>query len=328
MTKLIVMTGVTSGLGLETVRHLAAHDSCTLIAGARTPESASTVQAVMGRERLTLLPLDLADLASVRAFAQQVKQQLDGRKIDALGLNAGLQFTGRPGLTAAGLDVSFVTNHLGHFLLYHVLRDDLAPDAIVTATCSGTHHPDEWLANLFGFRGAFFPSAARVATGDLTDDQTGDAQTDDAQTDDAQTDDAQAGMDLYATSKLCNIYFIRDMAKRLGVTGDGDEGIRFIGLDPGLMAGTGLARDRGRAEQWAWRNVLPLLRYPLSPFGVRMSTPVQSGAMLAQILSGATTFQSGDYVDFKGRPAEISDLALDDDNAAALYDYCADLVGV
>jgi len=305
---IIVMTGVTSGLGLATITHLVRDTDARFIVGVRNPDTAADLRAAVPADRLTVLPLDVSLMSSVRSFADGVIAALGDGKIDALGLNAGLQFTGPQGHTPEGVEVSFATNHLGHYLLAHLLMPHMATGSVVASTCSGTHDPDEKLASMFGFRGALFPSAERVAQGDLCDEP---------------VSDEQAGMDLYATSKLCNIYFVRDMAKRIK-----QSDVRFVGLDPGLMAGTGLARTRGGVQKWAWSNLLPAITALLGLFGARVSTPEKSGRMLAQLLSGQTALETGAYIDFRGEQAVMSQLAHHADNAAALYDHSAQLSGI
>ncbi|MGB0919758.1 MAG: SDR family NAD(P)-dependent oxidoreductase [Alphaproteobacteria bacterium] len=120
----ILMTGATSGLGLEVARNLAAVGA-DLVVGARNPEKADDLKAVVPASQLTLLPLDLASLASVRTLAEAVKDH----SFDAVALNAGLQFTGPQPLTADGVCNSFATNHLGHFLLAHLLLPQMAQAA-------------------------------------------------------------------------------------------------------------------------------------------------------------------------------------------------------
>ena len=61
-------------------------------------------------------------------------------------------------------------------------------------------------------------------------------------------------MDRYATSKLCNVLFTHAMAARVPAAA-----ARFIAFDPGLMPGTGLARDRSAPERFGWSYVMPLL---------------------------------------------------------------------
>ncbi|MGB0919757.1 MAG: hypothetical protein ACPG06_00975 [Alphaproteobacteria bacterium] len=159
---------------------------------------------------------------------------------------------------------------------------------------------------MFGFRGGLFPSAARVAVGDLSD---------------GEVSGAQQGMDLYATSKLCNILFMREMAGRTRT--------RFVGFDPGLMAGTGLARERKGVEAFGWKYILPALQPLISLFGVRMSRPKKSAATLTKLLLGrAGDIPGGAYKDFALREAEISADAQDKEKAADLYQVSCRLSGI
>lgn len=117
-----VVTGASSGLGAETARALALAGA-DLLLGVRDPRAGETVAAAIRRESrrcVTVLPLELSDLASVAAFAAQV-----AGPVDLLIANAGVSKTPDAHL-ANGLDVRFATNHLGHFLLALRLKAAMA----------------------------------------------------------------------------------------------------------------------------------------------------------------------------------------------------------
>ena len=195
-----VMTGATSGMGLVLARKLAQSAGTRLVVGARTPALASALRRVVPANRLTLLELDLANLGSVAQFCNRAAEVF-GRAatVDAIVCNAGLQITSGRRMTADGVEMTFAANHLGHFQLVHRLLPMMRRGGLVVATASGTHDPSDPLASRFGFRGGIFSSAEAVARGDL----------------DASQDLTQQGMDHYATSKLCNILFIKEMARRM-----------------------------------------------------------------------------------------------------------------
>ena len=110
-----LITGGTSGIGLRTARTLAAHGARVILAG----RSASTLdEAVAGirretpRARLDALVLDLSDLASIRAAADRIAAR---ETIDLLINNAGVMNLPERRLTTDGFEMTFGTNHLGHF---------------------------------------------------------------------------------------------------------------------------------------------------------------------------------------------------------------------
>jgi NAD(P)-dependent dehydrogenase (short-subunit alcohol dehydrogenase family) len=117
----IVLTGASSGLGVETARALAM-TGADIVLGVRNVPSGEAVArdvSVNSVGSIRVLPLDLADLQSVMAFANQVTGA-----VDVLINNAGVSKTPDAHL-ANGLDVRFATNHLGHFLLALQLKQQM-----------------------------------------------------------------------------------------------------------------------------------------------------------------------------------------------------------
>jgi NAD(P)-dependent dehydrogenase (short-subunit alcohol dehydrogenase family) len=295
-----LITGASSGLGLEAARALARDRRRRVLTGARDPGAAAALRAAVPADRLTLLELDLGSLASVRSFAAEARRRIGpGGRLSGIACNAGLQITGPLRRSADGYELTFATNHLGHFLLVHELLDLLAPGAAVISTASGTHDPADRLARRFGFRGGVFPGAAAVARGEL----------------DGSVSEKQQGMDRYATSKLCGVLFTYAMAARVPAAA-----ARFLAFDPGLMPGTGLARDRSAAERFGWTYAMPLLGF----FVPGASSPARSGAALARLLAEPGLAPgTGLHLDFRLRRTPTSELSLrrsaqDDLHAASL----------
>lgn len=134
--KTFVVTGCSSGLGLETARVLALRGG-RVLGGARTAAKATDALAAFGRVHLGLA-CELTDPASILGFAAAVKSHLAGSKIDALICNAGIMAL--PSLEQAfGIELQFFTNHIGHHLLTTSLLDHLAADGRVVVLSSSAH---------------------------------------------------------------------------------------------------------------------------------------------------------------------------------------------
>ncbi len=116
--KRILITGVSAGLGVETARALVAHGA-DVMGAARDIEKAKRATSEVSKAadeagaKLELIELDLANLASVRAAADNVLA--DGRSFDVIIANAGVMATPF-GHTEDGFETQFGTNHLGHFV--------------------------------------------------------------------------------------------------------------------------------------------------------------------------------------------------------------------
>ena len=278
---IIVMTGATSGLGLEAARVLGQRQNVHLIVGARAPEQAEALCSAVPEERLSVVPLDTASLSSVRTFAAEVHRERDGRAIFSLGLNAGTLGGDTLQLTDDGVERTFATNCLGHYVLAHELKEALVLGAAVIMTASQSHNPDDLIGKLLLYRGAIYPNAGAVARGEL----------------DTAASPAQATRDRYATSKLCCILSIFALARRT----PGEE-IRFLAYDPGAVPATQLARDLGLGARLGWSYILPLV-VPLLP---SFTTPQTSGRSLARLLVNPKLApQTGQYLNFRLEPATM-----------------------
>ncbi len=131
----VVVTGANSGLGLSTARELARKGAAVVLACRNPEKGAAALADVRAVGRAELAALDLASLASVRAFAQARTEP-----VDLLVNNAGIMAPPR-GTTADGFELQLGTNHLGHFALTGLLLDRLraGTDPRVVTLSSGMH---------------------------------------------------------------------------------------------------------------------------------------------------------------------------------------------
>ncbi len=138
--KVVVVTGGTAGIGKETAVELAARGATVVLTARDAAKGSATLAEVRersGSDAVSVGELDLADLASVRAFADRMLSDHD--RLDVLVNNAGAIFPMRTE-TADGFESTFGVNHLGHFLLTTLLLDRLrasAPARIVTVSSFG-----------------------------------------------------------------------------------------------------------------------------------------------------------------------------------------------
>lgn len=291
MTKEIhVLTGGTSGMGLHVAEVLARRQETHVVVGARKPDQARELRRAIPLDRLTVLPLDLDSLVSVRSFADAVGQFAAEDSLSSIICNAGLQLTGEKVMAAPNVERTFMVNVLAHVLLVDLLMPDLRPGAHVVTIGSGTHNPNDKLAKMFGFRGAVFPNAQHVISGDLGTE--GKPQ--------------QLNMDRYATSKLGAIYLAMLLAREVA-----PDICSFFSFDPGLMPGTALARDRSAIEQFGWKFVMPPLRHFMS--GVSSSKASANALVEHCILN--PKHPSGSYIEFTGNLAPRSNLSENNSNA-------------
>lgn len=140
--KTYVITGTSSGIG-TVIAHELAKRGARVVAGNRSTEKARQAMAAVQGESgdpgaVSTLALDLSSLASVRAFAEQVRADTTLSRIDGLILNAGIMALPERTVSVDGFEMQMATNVLGHHLLTSLLLDELeaSPSAVVVSTSS------------------------------------------------------------------------------------------------------------------------------------------------------------------------------------------------
>ncbi len=276
----IIMTGATSGLGRVAADLLLASGH-TLIVGARgtgAPDSAD------------VRSLDLASLASVRAFADSITAP-----IDAVMLNAGMQRLDVTAKTVDGFEQTFAVNHLAHYLLARLLLPKIADGGRLVFTSSGTHDPKERT-------GVPVPRTADAMC--LADPLSDPSNTDGPRV---------AGLRAYSSSKLCNLMTARLLAARPDLRA---RHIAVHAYDPGFIPATGLARQ---SPWWVRTLIFPVLSR-FSNLGF-ISTLDDGGAGLAGLADGSITSDRVYMSMRKGKPTwpDPSELARNDAACAKLW---------
>ncbi|MCE9575904.1 MAG: SDR family NAD(P)-dependent oxidoreductase [Deltaproteobacteria bacterium] len=294
----VLVIGASTGLGRATARAFLRADA-TVVAAGRDVDAIRA--ALAGPAPVAIGKVDLADLADVHRFARATAA---GPPLDAIVCNAGVQVARGHARSADGHELTFAVNHLAHAAIALTLVPHLRPGARVVFIGSGTLDPRDRGARRFGFRGGQYTTARALADG----------------AGDPAVDEAQHGRDRYATSKLCNLLMMAELARRVPAAQVG-----FHALDPGLMPGTNLARDRSWIERLLWRTVMRAA-VPLIPGA---STARRSGAAVAWLATDpALAGQTGRYVDYRRRVIEPWEGARRTDWAADLYAGTIALAGI
>ncbi|MFL5352898.1 SDR family oxidoreductase [Archangium sp.] len=181
--KVCLITGATSGIGLESARALAAQGATVVLSGrdpGRGEAALAEVRRTVPDAKLDLMLADLTSLASVRKLAGDFQAKYS--RLDVLLNNAGLIIDRRK-MTADGFEATFATNHLAHFLLTNLLLELLTSSgaARVVNVSSDAHRIGSlgFLDDLQAERGGY------------------------------------SGMTVYGNSKLANILFTRGLQRRL-----------------------------------------------------------------------------------------------------------------
>ena len=305
--KTIVVTGGNSGLGYHCTRNIAAKPDWHIILACRNPQKATTaaktLTAITRNPCIEIMTLDLASLASIRTFAQNLATR-DLPPLRALLCNAGLQTISGTSYTQDGFETTFAVNHLGHFLLTNLLLRQLLAPARIVFVSSGTHDP----AQRTGMAAPQYRHPSLLAH----------------PAPHPQDNPGTLGRRYYTTSKLCNVYCTYELSRRLQTEGHStpERPITVNAFDPGLMPGSGLARDYSLLQRFLWHFILPIF----TRFSSRINTPAASGQALARlILDPELENISSQY--FAGQQAIPSSAeSYDLEKAAELWHGSAELV--
>src|ERR671910_2441698 len=278
--KVIVITGANTGIGKEAAAALAGRGAQLVITSRNEERGRAARQEIAeqsGNDSVQVLALDLASFRSISWFAADVLDRFD--RLDVLIENAGL-FLYRRAQTEDGFEATFGINHLGHFLLTDLLLERLrasAPSRVVVVASD---------AHKGARRGLDF--------------------------DDLQAERGYRWMDAYNKSKLANIYFARELARRL----DGSA-VTVNALHPGFVRSEfGRAGDLGGIYGWG-------IKYVASPFAISPEKGARTTVHLASSPE-AEGVTSGYF--YKSKPAAPSAAAQDDDAARRLWDISEQLV--
>jgi NAD(P)-dependent dehydrogenase (short-subunit alcohol dehydrogenase family) len=276
--KTCLVTGATAGIGEVTACELARLGARVLVVSRdpqRCADSARRIQEKTGSAAVEYLTSDLSSQAQVRRLAQEIQQNTD--RLDVLVNNAGAIFMRRQE-SVDGIEMTWALNHLSYFLLTNLLLDLLknsAPARIVNVS-SGAHR------------------GGKINFNDL------------------QAKRGYSGFPAYSRSKLANILFTFELARRLEGTG-----VTANALHPGFV-GTRFAKNNGLLVTLGLDLIYRL--FALSP---------EQGARTSLYLAASPEVEgvSGGYY-IKERPVQAAPAAYDQEAAQRLWQVSAEMVGL
>ena len=311
----VLITGSNSGIGRDAAGKLAAAGWRVTLA-CRTLEKAERAAAELtaSAERpleyaFTPVECDLTSLASVRRCALSV----GGAPLQRLCLNAGLQYSGSAEVhrTEDGFEETVGVNHLGHFLLSALLQEQVEKaGGRVVVTASEVHDPQSEGGKV----------GAPASLGDLAGLRAGPR----FDMIDGLAYDAQKA---YADSKLCNVLFARELARRFAEKSSGASAVSY---GPGLITRTGFFRNQ------------PPLFTSLFDFATndvfRVAESVSGGGDILAFMVAAPSsvvengsYWNNDLAGFGGHDFHIKEPSVearDGEKGRALWEASARLVGL
>jgi len=274
--KTFIITGANTGIGKITARELARAGARVILACRNRDKTLGVIDEIKretGNQNLEFVALDLADLTSVRKAAGEINAK--NVAIHGLVNNAGL--AGSRGLTKDGFELTWGTNHLGHYLFTRLLLDRLkqAGHARIVNVASASHYQAkgiDW-------------EAIRKPTRSVT------------------------GMREYSMSKLSNVLFTKELARRLEGTG-----ITTYAVHPGVVATD------------VWRRVPAPVRWVMKKFMITPEEGAQSSLRCA--MDPELANETGKYYDVGGKEKRPNKLADDVELARTLWTKSAELTGL
>jgi retinol dehydrogenase 14 len=276
--KTILVTGATSGIGLEASVELARRGAGLVMVGrdpARTERAKATVMERSGSREVSHLLCDFSSQAAIRELAAAVLAR--HQRLEVLVNNAGGVNKARR-LTDDGIEATFAVNHLGYFLLTNLLGDLLvksAPARVVTM------------------------ASIRHRRGTLDFDDLG-------------FERGYAILKAYTRSKLANVLFASELARRLAGTGVTSNSLAPSSAETNIWSG---------APRWA----KPIIQVLYRPFFI---SAAKGGSYIVELAADpALEGVTGRYFE-KGRQVPPSPLAQDVAVARRLWDVSAALVGL
>ena len=273
--KVCLVTGATGGIGLITAQALAAQGASVVLVSrstARCAEAVARIKAQTGSDRLSFIAGDLSSMAQVRAVAERFLAQHE--RLDVLVNNAGAVFATRQ-VSADGYEMTLALNHLNYFYLTQLLQDRLlasAPARIINVSSD----------------------AHKFAAMDF---------------DDLMAERQYRAFSVYGMSKLANVMFTYELARRLE-----GSGVTANALHPGFVAS-----NFGRSNGGVWGMLMPLVQLlAISP---------QRGAETSIYLASSPALEdvTGQYFD-KQRPAKSSPASYDVAAQRRLWEISEQLV--
>ena len=337
--KLCVVTGASSGLGLDATRVLCDNDDYFVICAVRNPEKMKQAAEEKGisPKKYAILQLDLSDQESVKQFVFDLKAFKSNRPLDALVCNAAvyLPTDPQPAFTRDGFEMTMAANHLGHFTLCNLLLEDMskakAARMIIVGSITGN-------SNTVG-GGLVYPRAdvgqfegwQKVIYGGVAGDQV------------PMVDASKfLGAKAYKDSKVCNMMTVSELHRRYHES----TGITFSSLYPGCIAETALFREK---RQW-FRQLFPVfMKYVTGGY----VSQEEAGERLAQVVTDPQCAKSGVYWSWNGGAKRVgvynrktgtvvgaggsggeifeneqSDQVTDLERQAKMFDLSSQLVGI
>lgn len=275
--KLCMVTGATSGIGRVTAQVLAQAGAEVVVVGRNREKSEATVDRIKqqtGNPAVEYMLADLSSQTAIRQLAETFKRQHE--RLDVLVNNAGAFFLWRQE-SVDGIEMTFALNHLGYFLLTHLLLDMLkvsAPARVINVS-SGSHRGEK--INFNHFQGKRMYSGFRA----------------------------------YGESKLANILFTYELARRVEGTG-----VTVNAIHPGFVA-TNIGTNNG----WIVRAIRPLMDL--------FAMSVEEGADTINYLAISKDVEeiTGKYF-IKRKAVSSSSISYDESLARRLWQVSMELIGL